>query len=149
MGDEWPEILSRIVTDCTQLDTLDVTGVESGITDQFLIDVCQYGLEIRHLGLVLDANVSRDVIEALIQTSPSLSSLSLCVRQSKQSSSSTTSEQGLPLDEKYFIKVIQQCRGSSPCYCNVDKQTGSKTKRYQFVFSPLKFASAGSLAAEL
>ena len=116
------------MTDCTQLETLDVTDVEVGITDQFLVDLCQYGLELRHVGLMLGPDISRDVIEALIETAPSLSSLSVRVPQGgRPGAAAEAGEHGQPLDENYFIKLIQRSR-ASPCYCDVIKQSASKTK---------------------
>jgi hypothetical protein len=144
-------VLSQVVTDCSQLRTLDVTNVETGVTEQFLACLCEFALELCHLGLTLGPRIGRDVLEGLIQTAPSLKTLSLTVvNQNEQTkSASDNNSDHKELDENYLIKVIRQYHGN-PCYCNVYKQTpSSKIKQFVLTFTPLKFLTAGSLTSEI
>jgi hypothetical protein len=128
-----------------------VTSVIAGVNDQFLACLCEFGLELCHLGLTLSPKVGRDVIEALIQTAPSLKTLSVAViRQTEQSKSSSDGNTCdlKDLDENYFIKIVRQYHGGH-CYCNVYKQTSSRTKQFALSFTPLKFLTAGGLEAEI
>lgn len=138
------------MTDCTRLKTLDVTDVETGVTDQFLIDLCEHALELRHLSLTIGQYVTRDVIDALIQTAPSLASLAVSVtRRSKSSTPLDNISDDGELDENYLTKIVRLCHGD-PCYCDVYKQSAnSKVKQFELTFTPLKFMTAGKLMAEV
>jgi len=150
VGDDWSGALSQVITDCTRLKTLDITDVETGITDQFLVDLCEHALELRHLALTIESCVSRDVLEALIQTAPSLASLAVTVtRRSKSTTADNIIGDESEVDENYLAKVVRRYHGD-PCYCDVYKHAAnSRVRHFELTFTPLKFLTAGYLMAEL
>ena len=138
-GGDWSDTLCQLVANCTQLKTLIVDAVLSD--DQFLACLCQHALRLCHLSITVGPRVTRDVLEAVFKTLPSLSALWIGV--SRDSPCPIEGE----LDERYLTGVVSQYHGA-PCYCNTWRLTKYDTV-YQLAFSPLKFLTAGSLAAEL
>ena len=143
IGDDWSDVLTQVVTDCTQLKTLDVTDVVSdAVNDEFLTCLCEHALHLSHLALTIGSHVSLDVIEALIRTSPSLASLTVARPLMMSLNGSVVKEE---LNENYLANLAQQCHGNR-CYCSVSKQTpDSKIRYFYLVFTPLKFVTAGKL----
>jgi len=146
----WTDTLSNLLDNCPQLHTLDVSSLQSAVTDSFLADVCEKAIELRCLGLYLGPHkplgprktvgpakpISSDLLTAVVRVCPSLAQLWLTV--------STEGGKMSTADGDVVDMVVEAVRQDHAGLCNrrdVSLSSGS-CHQIQLTFTPLKLLTA-------
>ena len=137
----WAETLSNVLDNCPQLHTLDVSSLQSPITDSFLADLCDRALELRHLGIYVGPvgshrPVGCELLVAVVRVCPSLAQLWLAV----------------PADSGKFgpaevdvvdtvVDAVRQYHGGL-CHRRDVSLSSGNCHQIQLTFTPLKLVGA-------
>jgi len=146
----WTDTLSNVLDNCPQLHTLDVSCLQSTVTDSFLTDLCDRAVELRRLGLYVGPHkpagpqktvgaqkpVSSDLLTAVVRVCPSLAQLWLTT---SAAGGKMEAVDGDVVDE--VVDAVRQYHGGL-CHRRDVSLLSGNCHQIQLTFTPLKLISA-------
>jgi len=147
---KWTETLSNVLDNCPQLHTLDISSLQSVISDSFLADVCERAVELRCLAIHLGPGkpegphkqeglcklVSCDLLTAVVRACPSLAQLYLTIRSDGGKTDTADAEL---VDT--VVDAVRQYHGGH-CHRRDVCLLSGNCHQIQLSFTPLKLLSA-------